>query len=94
MNSRRNFIKKSAIAGAGIAMIPEVTFGMSPVKNEDKLKVGIIGVGLRGINHLNNVLLRTDVLVTAICDIDPARITIALDRISKSGQKKASRFWK
>jgi len=92
MNSRRNFIKKSVIAGAGIAMIPEVTFGMSTVKNEDKLKVGIIGVGLRGINHLNNVLLRTDVLVTAICDIDPARITIALDRISKSGQKKPTVF--
>jgi len=92
MNSRRNFIKKSAIAGAGIAMIPEVTFGMSTVKNEDKLKVGIIGVGLRGTNHLNNVLLRTDVLVTAICDIDPARITIALDRISKSGQKKPALF--
>ncbi|MDX5585636.1 MAG: Gfo/Idh/MocA family oxidoreductase [Aureibaculum sp.] len=92
MNSRRNFIKNSAIAGAGIAMIPKVTFGMSTVKNEDKLKVGIIGVGLRGTNHLNNVLLRKDVLVTAICDIDPARITIALDRISKEGQKKPAVF--
>ena len=94
MNSRRNFIKKSAIAGAGIAMIPKVTFGMSTTKNEDKLKVGIIGVGLRGTNHLNNVLLRKDVLVTAICDIDPARITIALELISKADQKKPVVFGK
>jgi len=94
MNSRRKFIKKSAIAGAGIAMIPKVTFGMSTAKNEDKLKVGIIGVGLRGTNHLNNVLLRKDVLVTAICDIDPARITLALDIISKADQKKPVVFGK
>ena len=81
MNSRRNFIKKSTIAGAGIAMVPNLTFGISNSIKGEKLKVGMIGVGLRGTNHLNNVLHRDDVLVTAICDIDPNRITIALDKI-------------
>lgn len=90
MNSRRNFIKKSAIVGAGIAMTPELTFVMK--KNQDKLNVALIGVGLRGTNHLDNVLLRDDVLVTAICDIDPVRIKIALDRIDKAGQKKPQVF--
>jgi len=83
MSSRRKFIKKSTVVGAGIMMAPSLTFGMG--KSQDKLKVGMIGVGLRGTNHLNNVLLRDDVLVTAICDIDPNRISIALDMISKSG---------
>ena len=90
MNSRRNFIKKTAIVGAGIVMTPSLTFGMNG--SPQKLKVGLIGVGLRGTNHLNNVLLRNDVLVTAICDIDPKRISNALGIIEKSGQKKPKVF--
>jgi len=92
MSSRRKFIKKSTVIGAGIMMAPSLTFGMN--KSKDKLKVGMIGVGLRGTNHLNNVLLRDDVLVTAICDIDPNRISIALDMISKSGDPAPKVFKK
>ena len=87
MNSRRNFIRKSAIIGAGVTMLPNVTFGSGFRKNEQKLRVGMIGVGLRGTNHLNNVLHRSDVLVTAICDIDANRISIALKKIEEAGQK-------
>jgi hypothetical protein len=94
MNSRRDFIKKSAIIGTGIAMSPSLSFGATNSKSAEKLKIGLIGVGLRGTNHLNNVLLREDVLVTAICDIDPRRITIALDLIEKAGEKKPKVFGK
>lgn len=92
MSSRRNFIKKTAIAGAGITLAPNLSFGINRNFNVDKLKVGLIGVGLRGTNHLDNVLLRDDVLVTAICDIDPNRIDIALGRIEKAGEKKPKVF--
>ncbi len=92
MSSRRDFIKKSAIIGTGIAMAPSMSFGMA--KNEKKLRVGLIGVGLRGTNHLNNVLQRADVLVTAICDTDPNRIAIALKRAEKYGKKKPKVFGK
>tara|TARA_R110001606_G_scaffold318448_2_gene465336 strand:- start:729 stop:2090 length:1362 start_codon:yes stop_codon:yes gene_type:complete len=92
MSTRRNFIKKSAIAGVGLTMMPNLTFGTSLNKKKDKLKVGLIGVGLRGTNHLNNVLSREDVLVTAICDIDPKRISIALDKIDKAGESKPKVF--
>jgi len=92
MSTRRNFIKKSAIVGTGVAMLPNLTFGITSNGSKEKLKVGMIGVGLRGTNHLNNVLLRNDVLVTAICDIDPNRISKALDKINKSGQQKPKVF--
>ena len=92
MKSRRNFIKKSAILGVGITLAPSVAFGANVNKKEEMLKVGLIGVGLRGTNHLNNVLQRKDVLVTAICDIDPNRISIALGKIEKTGQKKPKVF--
>ncbi|MEN8187481.1 MAG: Gfo/Idh/MocA family oxidoreductase [Bacteroidota bacterium] len=94
MKTRRNFIKKAVLAGAGISLLPNMAFGGNGnlFKSEKKLKIGMIGVGLRGTNHLNNVLLRDDVLVTAICDIDPNRISISLDLIKKSGQEKPKVF--
>src|SRR5690606_6702052 len=94
MNQRRNFIKKTAITGAGIALMPNLSLGNGFVKDSQKLRVGVIGVGLRGTNHLDNLLKRTDVVVTAICDIDQNRIDIAQDHIVKAGQKKAKAFGK
>ncbi|MCK0158037.1 Gfo/Idh/MocA family oxidoreductase [Cellulophaga sp. F20128] len=94
MNERRNFLKKTAIAGAGIAVVPSVTFGMNTSKKSDLVRVGIIGVGLRGTNHLNNLLRRDDVVVTAICDVDSNRIDLALEAIAKAGKKKPKVFGK
>ncbi len=92
--SRRNFIKKTAIAGAGISVLPNLTFGNKGYDQKEKLKLGLIGVGLRGTNHLRNVLLRDDVLVTAICDIDQARIDLSLEAINKAGKTKPKVFSK
>lgn len=94
MNRRRNFIKKTALAGTGIAAMPQLTFGISKTGMKDKLNVGMIGVGLRGTNHLNNLLQRDDVNVVAICDIDDNRIKMALDAISKAGGTKPKTFGK
>jgi len=92
MNSRRNFVKKTALAGAGVSLIPNLSFGALTTTNQQKLKLAIIGVGLRGTNHLNNVLLRKDVEVTAICDIDPKRIELALEKIKDAGSNKPKVF--
>ena len=92
MSSRRDFVKKTAIIGAGITIAPSLTFGNNNESSEDRLNVAFIGVGLRGTNHLNNVLLREDVNVVAICDIDERRNTIALEMIAKAGQNKPKVF--
>ena len=92
--SRRKFIKRSAIVGAGITMLPNLTYGLSNNNNKEKLRVALIGVGLRGTNHLNNLLLRDDVAIMAICDIDPVRIQIALDIIKEKKQPKPIIFQK
>ncbi|GGW30641.1 Gfo/Idh/MocA family protein [Arenibacter certesii] len=94
MNQRRNFIKKTAITSAGIALLPTLSWGNTGRKAVQKLRVGVIGVGLRGTNHLVNLLRRDDVLVTAICDKDQNRLTIAQNHIEKAGQKKAKAFGK
>ena len=94
MSSRRDFVKQSAILGTGIALAPQLTFGANINSTKEKLNVGFIGVGLRGTNHLNNSLLRDDINVIAICDIDNKRNNIALEMIEKSGQKKPQVFGK
>ncbi len=94
MNQRRDFIKKTAMVGTGIATLPNLTFGISKYGMKDKLNVGMIGVGLRGTNHMNNLLQREDVNVVAICDIDDNRIKLALDAISKAGGAKPKIFGK
>ena len=91
-NSRRDFIKKTTIAGAALSAIPSLALGKVNLKNKEMLKLGLIGVGLRGTNHLRNVLLRDDVLVTAICDIDQARIDLSLDAITKAEKPKPKVF--
>lgn len=64
-------------------MAPAFTY--SAYSKNEKLNIGIIGVGLRGTNHLQNLLVRKDVNITAICDIDPSRITHTKELISKAG---------
>lgn len=94
MSSRRDFVKKTALAGAGLMMLPNMSFGAMLGSADQKLKMAFIGVGLRGCNHLNNALLRKDTEITAICDVDPARIDVALKMIKDAGFPKPQVFSK
>jgi len=91
MNSRRNFIKNTSLAGAGLCAIP--SFATHLYSPADKLNVALIGVGLRGTNHLKNLLLRKDVNITAICDLYASRIAIAKYLISKAGETSPQIFY-
>ncbi|MFT5893108.1 MAG: putative dehydrogenase, partial [Dokdonia sp.] len=93
MSSRRDFVKKTALVGAGIALAPNLAYSATQT-TKDTLRVALIGVGLRGTNHLTNLLQRKDVTVEAICDIDPSRITIAKEHIAKAGFKTPKVFGK
>ena len=88
MGSRRDFVKKTAIAGAGLLILPNMSFGAMLGSADQKLKMAFIGTGLRGCNHLNNALLRKDTEIIAICDVDPARIDVALKMIKDAGFAK------
>jgi predicted dehydrogenase len=81
---RRDFVKDISIAAAGVSLFrPSRLFAQHAAT---KVRLGIIGVGLRGQNHLQNALLRSDVDIVAICDIDDRMLQSAKEIITKSGK--------
>lgn len=86
MKSRRDFIKTTAIAGAGLTILPSQTIFANA--KESKLRLGFIGVGLRGQNHLELALQRADVEVAFLCDIQQRMMDMALALVTKSGKPK------
>lgn len=83
---RKEFIKNTGLTVAGISMMPAGNLFIT--KNaEPKIKVALVGVGLRGQNHLELLLRRGDVEVVSICDIDQRMLTAAKAIVNKSGKK-------
>ncbi len=68
---RRQFVTNSAVGMAGLTILPS---GLLFAKNADKVRLGYIGVGLRGRNHISEGLLRDDVEIVAICDIQESSL--------------------
>ncbi len=83
--NRRDFIQKSTLAASATSIIPNILSKKN--KPAEKVRIGFIGVGLRGRSHLQQALFRDDVEVNAICDIDPNSVNAALDQIKKAGKK-------
>ncbi len=82
---RKDFIKSAGVAAASMAIFPNES--LMAFNSEPKVKVAMIGVGLRGQNHLELVLRRDDVELVAICDIDDRMLAASKSIITKSGKK-------
>jgi predicted dehydrogenase len=85
MKSRRDFLKTTAVAGAAVTILPSHVFSKSA---ESKVRLGLIGVGLRGQSHLELALRREDVEVVAICDIQQRMIDMSLGIVAQEGKPK------
>lgn len=92
---RRSFIRNTAIAGVGASILSPRAIKAFGAEKQSKVRVGLIGVGLRGQNHLSLCLRRSDTEVVAICDPDTK---IAIPRCRKlidqyyKGAKKVAEY--
>ncbi|HNJ59191.1 MAG TPA: Gfo/Idh/MocA family oxidoreductase, partial [Chitinophagaceae bacterium] len=84
---RRKFLQQTSILTIGSIAAPQIIFGAQKLEIK-KIRVGLIGVGLRGQNHLDVLLRREDVLVTALADPQPKMLAMANELIAKSGKPK------
>lgn len=84
---RRTFLKQSLSAGAGVALLntPLKTFA---TEKQNKVRVGLIGVGLRGQLHLTEMLKRKDVEVMALADPQAVMMQSSLKIVRDFGKKE------
>ena len=69
--TRRDFIGRTALATAGITIVPRfVLGGPGYTPPSDKLNIGCIGVGGQGHSDVNNVSSEN---IIALCDVDAER---------------------
>lgn len=73
---RRKFIKQSVVAGTALSLAG-FDLRAAPFETKTKVRVGMIGVGLRGQTHLEAMLRRPDVEVIAMADPDPGMMGAA-----------------
>jgi hypothetical protein len=83
--NRKEFVKTTGLAAASLMFAPAANLFAQGA--ETKVKLAIIGVGLRGQNHLELLLRRDDVDLVAICDVDDRMLSSAKEAITKSGKK-------
>lgn len=81
---RKDFIRNTTLAAAAVTISPALnTFAIGTAP---KVRIAVIGTGLRGQNHLELLLRRSDVNVATICDVDVRMLTTAKKMIEKSGR--------
>ncbi len=96
---RRNFLQNSVLATAALAAPTILAAAETPsekpaaptiLKNfpKDKLRLGIVGTGLRGQDHVEMALLRDDCEVTAIADPDPKMVEMCLKQFDDAGKRR------
>ena len=72
-SSRRNFIRSSALAGAGFMIVPRHVLGRGYTAPSDKLNLAAIGAGGKGTSDIRNAWNKGKENVVALCDVDENR---------------------
>lgn len=87
--TRRKFIANTILAGSAVAL-PSVMKAKPSTKRRDrngKLKIGIIGSGLRGQDHIGLLLLRPECEVTCIAEPDQVMLASTKKIFEEAGAK-------
>jgi predicted dehydrogenase len=93
--SRRDFLKSSGKAGAGLAALSGISFITRPEKvfgANDRLRVAVVGVRGRGWDHVEEISAHKDVEIAAFCDVDENVLRQRLADAEKMGIPKPSAF--
>lgn len=72
--SRRQFIASSAMAAAGISIVPRHVLGKGFIPPSDKIRLGFIGTGRQSGGLAGNFLMLDSVEMVAACDVYKAKL--------------------
>jgi Glycosyl hydrolase 109, C-terminal domain/Oxidoreductase family, NAD-binding Rossmann fold len=102
--SRRNFLGAVATAaGAGLSASPQAAAQSAPAtsmagvpfERRARVRAGIVGVGLRGTEHLTELLAMPELVdVVAVCDVIPSKVEAAQAAVLKASGKAPAGYSK
>ena len=108
--SRRNFMKRTVVGGAGLAIASNMpgdallaaaklksagaTMIGVPFEPRERIRLGIIGVGGRGTSLLQELIAVEKVDIKAICDVVPQKVAHAQKLVTDTGQPQPVGFTK
>lgn len=84
--SRRSFLKSAAVATGFTAVFPRPAFPSAYGAN-DTIRLGMIGLGGKGADHLNAFYKLPGTRIVALCDADRDHLAKAADQLEKLGGK-------
>ena len=84
---RRDWLRNGSLAALAAASFHGARAAARP-----RLRLGMIGTGMRGQVLLRELLRRDDVDVVALCDIEPFMLKRALDQVGKAGKPGPQTF--
>lgn len=82
--SRRRFLVGTAAAGAAISLFPSRVLGAN-----NRVRIGLIGLGGKGKAHLMSFGQIPDVEIAAVCDADKSHMDIGNDKVAKHQDLRA-----
>ena len=88
---RREFIKRSFLAGASLS-IANLDLRGQAAEKVTKVRLGFIAVGLRGQTHLEEMLKRNDVEIVAMADPDKQMMSAAQALVLKYKRKAPKEY--
>jgi predicted dehydrogenase len=85
--SRRRFLKYAAAAATGPMIVKSSVLGAAAGSNgtppSERITLGLIGPGKQGTAHLGALVLRSDIQILGICDVQEERRKAARELIEK-----------
>ncbi len=86
---RRDFLQTGALTAAGFTILPT---GSLFASTSNKVRLGYIGVGARGMSHISEGTLRDDVEIVAICDTQESSLKGCRAFIARKGRPAAKEY--
>lgn len=86
--NRRHFIKQTGLAGLSLAAIGKLGSVRAADSPNKRIRVGIMGVNGRGMNHVTSYLSLPNCEIAYICDVDSRAVDKAVAAVCKKQATK------
>ncbi len=85
--TRRDFINKTAVAGAGVMIVPRHVLGRGFQAPSDTVNIATVGVGGMGGSNTRRLMSQN---IVAICDVDDALARCAAEAHGRTTRRRAA----